>query len=200
GGGNGLYTRFLAALALSVLAVLAVVAVVLHRQEVMRSEVLDLGKQSMHALAFDRLAERSEAAAVELARGLVNPLYYFDLDEIGVQLRAALRQPDVAYALVYDNEGAVIHDGSRDIRTYGQVMDDAMAFEVVTARAPHVQVSDEVMDVAVPLYIGEVRLGGLRMGYSLASVAADEQRAASSMGTRLNLIGERHASWIAALM
>ncbi|WP_132999608.1 putative bifunctional diguanylate cyclase/phosphodiesterase [Luteimonas arsenica] len=200
GGGNGLYTRFLAALALSVLAVLAVVAVVLHRQEVMRSEVLDLGKQSMHALAFDRLAERSEAAAVELAGGLVNPLYYFDLDEIGVLLRAALRQPDVAYAVVYDNDGAVIHDGSRDIRTYGQVMDDPMAFEVVTARAPHVQVSDAVLDVAVPLYIGEVRLGGLRMGYSLASVTDDERRAAASMGGRLEVIGQRHAGWIVALM
>ncbi len=198
--GQGLYTRFLLSLALAVLALLAVVAVVLHRQEVMRSEVLDLGRQSMRALAFDRLAERSESAAVEVAGSLVNPLYYFDLDEIGVLLRAALRQPDVAYALVYDNEGAVIHDGSRDIRTYGQVMDDPMAFEVVTARAPHVQVSDEVLDVAVPLYIDEVRLGGLRMGYSLASVNADEQRAATSMGARLTVIGQRHAGWIAALM
>ena len=197
---QGLYLRFLVALALSVLTVLAVVAVVLHRQEVMRSEVLDLGRQSMHALAFDRLAERSEAAAVELAGGLVNPLYYFDLDQIGVILRAALRQPDVAYAVVYDTTGAVIHDGSRDIRTYGQVMDDPMAFEIVTARAPHVQVSDAVLDVAVPLYIGESRLGGLRIGYSLASVDADEQRAATAMGSRLAEIGERHAGWIAVLM
>ena len=198
--GPGLYTRFLAWLTMAVLAVLAVVVVVLHRQEVMRGEMLDLGRQSMHALAFDRLAERSESAAAEVAASLVNPLYYFDLDEMGVLLRAALRQPDVAYALVYDNEGAVIHDGSRDIRSYGQVMDDPMAFEVVTARAPHVQVNDEVIDVAVPLYIGEVRLGGLRMGYSLASVTADKQRAATSMGARLEAIGQRHAGWIAALM
>ena len=197
---SGLYSRFLASLVLTVLLVMAVLALVLHRQGVMRAEVMDLGKQSIHALAFDRLAERSESAAAELARGLVNPLYYFDLDGIGVQLRTALRQPDVAYALVYDNEGAVIHDGSRDIRSYGQVMDDPMAFEVVTARAPHVQVSDEVLDVAVPLYIGDVRLGGLRIGYSLASVTADEQRAAISMGSRLKLIGERHAGWIAAMM
>ena len=162
--GNGLYVRFLAALVAALMAVLAVVAVVLHRQEVMRNEVLALGRDSMHSLAFDRLADRSEAAAVELATSLVNPLYYFDLDEIGVLLRAVLKQPDVSYALVYDNDGAVIHDGSRDIRSYGQVMDDPMAFEVVTARAPHVQANDEVLDVAVPLHIGDVRLGGLRVG------------------------------------
>src|SRR5690606_23791804 len=144
----------------------------------------ELGRDSMHALAFDRLSERAEAAGVELAAGLVNPLYYFDLDQIGVLLRSTLRQPDVAYAVVYDADGAVIHDGSRDIRAYGRVMDDPMAFEAITTRAPHIQSSAEVLAVAVPLYIGGSRLGGLRVGYSLASVAADEQRASAEMGHR----------------
>jgi len=198
--GGGLYGRFLVALALVLVVVLAVVAVVLQRQEMMRREVLDVGRESMHALAFDRLGERSEAAAVEIAASLVNPLYYFDLDGIGGLLRAALRQPDVAYALVYDNAGVVIHDGSHDVRTYGQVMDDPMAFEVVTARAPHVQASDDVLDVAVPLYIGDERLGGLRIGYSLASVIADEQRAAAVLGERLDAIGARHGGLIASLL
>jgi diguanylate cyclase (GGDEF)-like protein len=199
-GGGGLYVRFLAALVLTLLAVLAVVTVVLHRQELMREEVLELGRESMHSLAFDRLAERAEAAGVELAASLVNPLYYFDLDGIGVLLRSTLRQPDVAYVVVHDGDGAVVHDGSRDIRAYGQVMDDAMAFEAITARAPHIQASDDVLEVAVPLYIGETRLGGLRVGYSLASVAADEERASAGMVERIAMIGERHAGWIGALM
>lgn len=197
---SGLYARFLGALVMALLVVLSVVAMLLHRQDVMRNEVLQLSAESMHALAFDRLAERSEALGVELATGLVNPLYYFDLDEIGVLLRAVLKQPDVAYAVVYDNDGTVVHDGSRDIRSYGQAMDDAMAFEAVTARAPHIQVSDTVLDVAVPLYIGDVRLGGLRVGYSMTSVEADEQRAVTGMAERLAAIGQRHAGWIAALM
>lgn len=197
---NGLYARFMLALVVSVLAVLAVVAVVLHRQEVMRGEVLAQSRDAMHSLAFDRLAERSEAAGVELAGSLVNPLYYFDLDEIGVLLRAVLKQPDVAYAVVYDTSGAVVHDGSRDIRAYGQSMDDPMAFEAVTARAPHIQANDEVLDVAVPLYIGDVRLGGMRIGYSLASVTADEQRAMAGLDQSLGAIGRRHAGWIAVLM
>src|SRR5690606_7033710 len=134
------------------------------------------------------------------ATSLVNPLYYFDLEQIGVLLRAMLKQPDVAYAVVYDNDGAVVHDGSRDIRSYGQVMDDAMAFEVLTARAPHIQASDEVLDVAVPLYIGDARLGGLCVGYSLASVLADQQRPAHSSGPRPAVNGQRHAGWIATVM
>src|SRR5690606_30445786 len=52
----------------------------------------------------------------------------------------------------------------------------------------------------VPLYIGDVRLGGLRLGYSLASVAADEQRVVAGMEERLGVIGRRHGGWIAGLM
>src|SRR3546814_5117963 len=84
--------------------------------------------------------ERGEAVAVQLADSLVNPLYYFDLDAIGVVVRNELRQSDVSYVIVYDNAGAVIHDGSSDISTYGQAMQDPLAFEAVAARDVHMQV------------------------------------------------------------
>src|SRR3546814_6572788 len=87
--------------------------------------------------------ERGEAVAVQLADSLVNPLYYFDLDAIGVVVRNELRQSDVSYVIVYDNAGAVIHDGSSDISTYGQAMQDPLAFEAVAARDVHMQVQME---------------------------------------------------------
>ncbi|MBJ6980410.1 MULTISPECIES: GGDEF domain-containing phosphodiesterase [unclassified Luteimonas] len=197
---DGLHARFLAAVVVALLVVLGVVALVLHRQDVMRQEVLALSEESMHALAFDRLAERGEAAVVQLAASLVNPLYYFDLDQIGALLRAVMKQPDVAYAVVYDNTGAVIHDGSGDIATFGQVMDDALAYEAIAGTGPHVQSSDSVLDVSTPVRLGDQRLGGLRIGYSVASVAKDEARAVQGMSARLSEIGRRHAGWIAALM
>ena len=187
---DGLHARFLAAVVLALLVVLAVVTLVLHRQDVMRREVLALSKESMHALVFDRLAERGEAAAVQLAASLVNPLYYFDLDQIGALLRAVMKQPDVAYAVVYDTSGAVIHDGSGDIATFGQVMDDALAYEAIAGTGPHVQSSDRILDVSTPVRMGDQRLGGLRIGYSVASVADDEARAVQGMSARLTEIGD----------
>ena len=82
------------------------------------------------------------------------------------------REPDVAYVIVYDEAGNILHDGSGDIPTYGQAMRDPLAYEVVASRGTHVQSTDAVLDVSTPIRVGDQRLGGVRIGYSLASVTA----------------------------
>jgi len=196
----GLHAKFIAVIALSLLVMLVVVALMLHRQKTMQQEVLGLSRDSMHALVFDRLRERGEAAVGQVADSLVNPLYYFDLDAIGVVARSVLQQPDVSYVLIYDDNGNILHDGSGDIPTYGQAMRDPLAYEVVASRAMHVQATDKVLDVSTPIRVGDQRLGGVRIGYSLASMAADEARATAVMRVRLEQIGARHLVWIYLLL
>jgi diguanylate cyclase (GGDEF)-like protein len=196
----GLYPRFLLMAAGVLLVVLAVVGVMLHRQAEMQREVVALSRDSVHSLVSDRLRERGEAVAEQLADSLVNPLYYFDLDAIGVVVRGVLRQSDVSYVIVYDNSGAVIHDGSRDIATYGQAMHDPLAYEVVSARDVHVQVSGRILDVSAPVRIGDQRIGGVRVGYSLDSVNAEEARATTAMQARMAQISRHHALWIGLMM
>ncbi len=196
----GLHARFLTVAGIALAVILGVVALILHRQSVMQREVLALSQESMHALASDRLQARGEAVAAQVADSLVNPLYYFDLEEIGSVLRGVLRHPDVDYAVVYDTGGDVIHDGSSDIATYGEAMADPLAYEVVSAAGVHVQAADGILDVSAPIHIGGQRLGGVRIGYSLASVAADEERAMAGLRERLSSIGRRHLGWIGLLM
>ncbi len=196
----GLYPKFLALIGIALAAVLAVVGLMLHRQQTMQREVVDLSQRSMHALVFDRLRVHGEGVAVQLADSLVNPLYYFDLDAIGVVVRNTLRQPDVSYVVVYDKDGAVIHDGSTDISTFGQAMQDPMAYEVVTARGVHVQSTDEVLDVSAPVRIGDQRIGGVRIGYSLQAVNADKARANAALHARLEEVSRQHAAWVIMMM
>ncbi|MEP6634799.1 MAG: EAL domain-containing protein, partial [Luteimonas sp.] len=184
----------------SVLAMLVVVVLMLQRQKAMQREVVGLSRDSMHALVFDRLRERGEAAVGQVADTLVNPMYYFDLDAIGVVARNVLREPDVSYVIVYDDAGNVLHDGSGDIPTYGQAMRDPLAYEVVASRTMHVQSTPEVLDVSAPIRVGDQRLGGVRIGYSLASFTADETRATTAMSARLDQIGTRHIFWVYALL
>src|SRR5690606_1482227 len=153
---DGIYPRFLLLAACVLAMMLGVVGVMLHRQATMQREVVELSQESIHALVSSRVRERGEAVAAQLADSLVNPLYYFDLDAIGVVLRGVLKQSDVRYAIVYDNGGAVIHDGSEDISTYGQAMQDPLAYEVVTAQGLHVQETDRILDVSPPVRIGEI--------------------------------------------
>ncbi len=196
----GLYPRFLLLAAGVLLVVLSVVGVMLHRQAQMQREVVALNRDSIHALVSDRLRERGEAVAEQLADSLVNPLYYFDLDAIGGVVRGVLRQADVAYVIVYDNDGAVIHDGSSDIATYGQAMHDPLAYEVVTARDVHVQVAGRILDVSAPVRIGDQRIGGVRIGYSLDSARAEEAAATAAMQARMAEINRHHAIWIGLMM
>lgn len=198
--GQGLQARFFILLVVTLLLMLAVVALMLQRQNAMQQQVVRQSREAMHALLFEKLRARGEAATAQLADSLVNPLYYFDLDAIGMIARDVLRQPDVRYVLVYDNNGAIIHDGSGDIPTYGQAMRDPLAYEGVSASDVHAQWTDHLLDISSPIKVGDQRLGGVRIGFSLDAVRADEARASDALGTRLTRIGARHLLWIGLLL
>lgn len=194
---RGLHGKFVVLVGATLLVMLAVVALMLQRQGAMQSEVVGQSRDAMHALVFERLRQHGQAQSAQAADALVNPLYYFDLDAIGVIARNVLRQPDVRYVLVYDNTGDIIHDGSGDIPTYGEAMRDPLAYEAISANGVHAQWTDSVLDVSSPIKVGEQRLGGVRIGYSLDAVRADEDAASSTLGQRLGAIGTRHLWWIA---
>ena len=196
----GLSAKFGAAIALVLLVLLAMVVMMLQRQRAMQAEVASVGGEEVRTLTMSRLQKRGEATIVQIADSLVNPLYYFDLDAIGGITREVLRLPDVGYVLVYDTNGDVIHDGSGDIATYGQAMSDPLAYEVVSARSVHTQWADGVLDVSAPISVGEQRLGGVRIGFTMASARADEAQATGRMTERLDEIGRRQLKWIVLLM
>ncbi|MET1161426.1 MAG: EAL domain-containing protein [Pseudoxanthomonas sp.] len=180
--------------------VFALIAVLLQRQAMMQREVDVLGREAMQSMAADALNRRGEAMVEQLADSLTNPLYFSDLDAIGTTVRAAAKQPDVAYVLVYDASGNIVHDGSYDISAYGQPMTDPLAHDAVASDRLLTQWSQQVVDVSEAISIGNERLGGVRVGYSLAEIRASEERAASNLNSRLVELGRRHMGWIVLLL
>jgi diguanylate cyclase (GGDEF)-like protein len=195
----GLQGRFAATMGVALLVVLGLMALLWLRQERTQDEVTALAGAAMHDMARENLRRGGEGMVEQLAESLANPLYYFDLDEVGEQTRGALGQPDVAYVLVYDAHGNVLHDGSDEIPTYGTRMDDPLAFEVIAARSLHTQWTDRVVDVSSPITVGDQRLGGVRVGYSLASALEAERRALDMLAARLEQLGRQQLLWIALL-
>ena len=190
----GLQPRvFAAVLGLLAIVVLAMV-LMWQRQQQSRHEVSDVTRAAMHQLISEQVRVDGEAEVRQLSESLANPLYYFDLDAIGGLARAALREADVEYVLVYDPEGRILHDGSGDIAAYGQPMGDVLAREVIAARGPHTRTSGQVMDVSSPILIGDQRLGGVRIGYSLASMARAEEQAMRGLRDRIDEVGRRNLS------
>ena len=196
----GLQARFLLAMGVALLVVLALLALLLQRQSAMQREVDVLGREAMQSMAADALGRRGEAMVEQLADSLTNPLYYSDLDTIGITMRAASRQPDVAYVLVYGVDGKIVHDGSYDIAAYGQAMNDPLARAAVASDRLLTQWSPQIMDVSEAISIGNQRIGGVRVGFSLAEIRASEERAAGSLNGRLLELGRRHMGWFVALL
>ncbi len=198
--GSGMQSRFVLAMGGAMVVVMAIVAVVLGRQATMQDEVKHLSGTVIHDL-FDRsVRSRGEALARELSDALANPLYYNDLQQVGALVRNTSRQQVVRYVLVFDEDGKLIHDGSADVADFGRPMQDPLAAGAVAARALVVQQSPKVLDNAMPIMVGNQRIGGVRVGMALDDVQAMEQRANQTLGDRLQQVGKRHLGWLLLML
>jgi diguanylate cyclase (GGDEF)-like protein len=191
---------FIALLGGTMVASLLVLAAAWEQHRAGHREVAELSRDAMRELALAGVRERGESIARLIAATLTNPLYYFDLDSIGEISRSALAQPDIAYVLVFDGEGRVIHDGSREIPGFGQAMTDPLAAEAVAATGLHVQQSAERVDVALPIHIGRERIGGIRIGLSLSGPAQMEAAASEALRGRVERAVERSLMLLAVLL
>ena len=194
-----LQSRFYLAILLLLAVVVLVMLLLWKRQQAVQHEVSEVTRQAMHGLLSEQVRVDGEAEVRQLADALANPLYYFDLDAIGALARATLREADVEYVLVYDPDGRILHDGSGDIAAYGQPMDDPLAKEVIAAAGPHARMMGQVLDVSRPVLIGDERLGGVRIGYSMAGMARAEQQAIGGLRGRIDEVGRRSLTWLLML-
>ena len=197
---SGLQARFLAIVAISMVLVAAALGVLLLRQNATQGEILAQSGSEIHQMVSGTLRSRGESTVSQAADSLVNAVYYFDLDAIGRTTRALLQQPNVRYAIVYDGDGNVLHDGSTDIPTFGQPMRDPLAYEAKAANDLHVQQTEGVLEVSSPIRIGQQRLGGLRVGYSLDELRAAEAASSKRLGERLRDINRRHVAFVGAIL
>jgi len=135
-----------------------------------------------------------------LSDALANPLYYNDLEQVGALVRNTSRQQVVRYVLVFDENGRLIHDGTVDVLEFGQPMSDPLAAGAAGARGLVVQQSPRVLDNAMPIMIGNQRIGGVRVGMALDDVQAMEQQANQTLGDRLQQVGKRHLGWLLLML
>ncbi len=195
----GLQARYFALMLLTLSLTLAAFGAAWYQQRSGFQEVASISREAMHETAGQGVRKRGEAVARLLADAMTNPLYYFDLQSVGEIARSALLQSDVSYVLVFDKEGRVIHDGSGDIPTFGQPMRDAFASEAVAAEGLHTQSSDSVVDVSYPIRLGDEKLGGVRVGLSLAGPAKLEEAAQAAMRQRAEQASGRSLRTVALL-
>jgi diguanylate cyclase (GGDEF)-like protein len=196
----GLQARFLLAAGLALTVVVLIVMLMLARQASAQREVLRSSGEVVGELFEQGVKARGVALADALSVTLINPLYYSDLSAIGALVRNTAGQKSVSYVLVHDPEGRLIHDGSVDVPGYGQPMSDPLAQAAVRTGKLLVQESSAVLEVDLPLYIGDQRLGGLRIGMDLAPVRAHEAETMQLLAQRMEDTWRRQLGWVSVLM
>ncbi len=120
--------------------------------------------ETITALSEDSLARQGKAAASLLAKQLANQVYFLDIGGIGRITSAAVNRGDIEYVIVFDAQGSVLHDGTEDIGTFGQAMNDEFTPRAIATTSTLVQTSDRLIDVTEPLMLGTERIGGVRVG------------------------------------
>ena len=199
-GLRGLRGRVLGLLLLTLLAVVATFWISARQQHAAQDALVAESSRAMEALVTQALERRGEAIVRLLAESLANPMYYFDLSRIGETVRSAKRLPGVSYVLVFDDQGRVLHDGTRDIAAFGTDMDDPMAFDAIHARGLLTQQDERAVDVTMPILIGDERLGGVRVGLSRADPQRLEALARGDLERRAASDRQRSVQLLAGLV
>lgn len=122
---------------------------------------------------LERTQKRGEVITALLAENLVNPFYAYDMQTIHELLTVTQNQEDILYTILYDADGKIVHTGDENLHEFGKPINDTDSFEAIKTRNKTVfHISDEVMDISVPIWIGETPLGGIKVGLSLANISA----------------------------
>ncbi|MEO6065313.1 MAG: diguanylate cyclase, partial [Lysobacterales bacterium] len=192
----GLRLRLTLVMALSLAALGAIAVVGWSAYQRAFDSIVRSNLETIKEIGNESLSRQGRATARLLAEQLANPVYFLDLSTIGRITRAAVEQGDVAYVIVFDVGGNVLHDGTDDIGTFGQAMNDEFTVRANTAAGTLVQTSERLIDITQPLMLGRERIGGVRVGMSrtpsraaLDAVESDlfERVHAVDRGTRLRI-------------
>ncbi|MCG8433575.1 MAG: HAMP domain-containing protein, partial [Gammaproteobacteria bacterium] len=129
-----------------------------------------VGTEILESELIKDIARRGEIMTGFLAENLANPIYTYDMEAIYELTSSVLQQKDVVYVFVYDDQGRIVHDGQETIPAFGQVFTDPVSLAATGAKQLITQLDGNTMDVAMPIYIGDTQLGGVRIGLSLDSI------------------------------
>ncbi len=172
---QGRYTVTIVTLIVAVVVVLTVVLMTRFR-----TDQQDLARTSAYLMSQElesQVIRRGESAVRFLADSLTNPMYQYDMEEVGNLLEAVAREPDVLFTHVYDVDGRLMHDGSGTVTDFGDVINAPVTdLPVGTEPLLHHRMSRDVLTVASPIWIGDTPLGGVRIGLSISAIRDDIAR------------------------
>jgi adenylate cyclase len=137
--------------------------------------LLDQAKNSLRG----EITKRGSGIAQYLAASAKTPLVTRDELTLSLLVRDALKEPDVAYVIVADEDGKIVAHG--DLTAIGKKYQRPSSLEplanTLLVRSYNDPAGSEIIDFAVPLEFSKVRVGALYLGFSDRSIRQTIARA-----------------------
>jgi diguanylate cyclase (GGDEF)-like protein len=150
-------------------------------------EIAESTSELLTERARDHLAQRAEQTIDYLRQALINPLIYVDLLAISELIAPFLRQPDVARLEVYDADLRLLHDGSSDLASFGNALDDA----TLPAAGVQLDWDPQALHATGAILFGDRPIGAVRMQYRLTPIEQAAAQAREDVDARLTILHER---------
>lgn len=164
----GLRQRYALIIALSAVAVASTVQVASYRESLQLAEEVERSSSEVMSRALRREADlAAKQLAAVLTDSLVEPLEEENFERLFNITRSARSLSDVTEILVYDQNGTVIHDGTKEIEAYGREASDELR-ETVLGRGETLSKFGETLDICVPVLTAGRVIGAVRFSASLA--------------------------------
>jgi len=120
------------------------------------------------------LTERGKLLTTVVATHVTDPLALLDVRQLRYLMNETLEQENVLGAVVFDEDGRVLTDGTVENPSRHLLIDEAARKHVAVSDALLVEFSGDVMTVTKPVYLGGGLLGGVRLRYSRAGLDEDQ--------------------------
>jgi diguanylate cyclase (GGDEF)-like protein/PAS domain S-box-containing protein len=117
-------------------------------------------RNALHDEATKRLTNLSSI----LSEDLKNPLYDLDMLAILQLLNSVASLEDIAYAMVIDPQGVILHDGTELLDNYGKKIEERRILQWIESKSTPLLIdSEEVVEIISPVFIADENLGWVRI-------------------------------------
>ncbi|NQZ90426.1 MAG: response regulator [Colwellia sp.] len=132
--------------------------------------------QNEQAVILKKSLAHVHAITSLLNESSINYLDEFNVGKLRLLLSDVTGNPDIVYSYIFDEEGLIITDGTDENPLRDEKLLDAISLRSIAALTTLEQFDQGIVDVTSPIYLGEKKLGGVRIGYSLASIEQEKQQ------------------------
>jgi PAS domain S-box-containing protein len=140
----------------------------LHIRSLSRAE--DMNTTLVTTALTNEWERKVRAITSLLARKLVQPMHDLDVSEMDYHADLAMKGEGFRYIYVYDEDGRILVDTTKGSKLLGEVLTDEFTRKIIAIEDLLIRRQSNIIDIAAPIRIDKVKMGIVRIGYSLEEI------------------------------